>query len=155
MRNFIHLEDGTEIEISKETAENVRKSQEKPEKRHGNYGYDFRDEPCVRIYLPIQHGPLTVADKQRTYGSDVGVVAVPKVILGNIFDELEAMKEDKSYFEVSDKDGTLAIHAGLNGCWIEIVTNVKHQRFTLKQTEKLSLGLRHLIATAKRRKADC
>ncbi len=72
---------------------------DKPKLRHGDYGYDDAGNPCIRIYN--YHKAFVVADQDRAYGSDVGIVAVPKINIGNIFDDLKRNQEDLEEFEIN------------------------------------------------------
>ena len=129
-----------------ETAETKLKALDKPELRHGDYGYDRNGRPCLRIYRNVKINGFVVADKEMTFGNDAGSHAVPKIIIGNIYDDLERNQKDleefmtdvnKYYFDFEN-----FIHAPIHiaGNWHTIKEAVTHHQ---------KLG--QLIATAKRK----
>ena len=116
------------------------------DKRHGDYGYDYDRKPCLRIYGHCPDYQFTVANRTTTFGNDSGSAAVPKIILGNIFDDLERnseyLKEFKTDIHTYKFDFEKVSHAPIYiaGNW-----------HTMAEAEEHHQKLGQLIATAKRK----
>ncbi len=98
-----------EIAMAKGTLERLQASlevslaeAEKPKLRHGDYGYDIHNQPCAAMEVfetngPRITGPSTVCSALCNISE--GTVYKPKVILGNIFDDLTAIAEPLKEFK--------------------------------------------------------
>ncbi len=158
MKNYICI-DGTKIEISCETAENLKKQfvkEEKPELRHGDYGYyhGYKSDPVIFVKKKARNDELIIVNTEGV--CDFSLTDYNKkesIILGNIFDDLKQNAEDLKEFEVGYKDKSNDSKVKFVLLKDGIQMKVGHEYFTtaLKQFEKLHQKLGQLIASAKRR----
>lgn len=163
MKNYICIGE-TKIEISCETAENLKKQfGEKPrEIRHGDYGYwknglpymaIKRDDKQLHEWACDEH--LVTAKGNWNFGMDDKFTP-----FGNIFDDLKRLSEDLEFTESIcsngyhaharlDKDGTIYLYSGWDNKGDD--KGYAHLEDVITFHQKLG----QLIATAKRRKKDC
>ena len=151
-------------EVSEETAhlalaEYFAKHPEpKPELRHGDYGYDRCGESCLRIFNSNPDYKFTVASKAVVFGNDSGGIAVPKIILGNIFDDLERNKVDLEEFKIGYTDGSnpnavcFSIQPVIEETHIQLIVQGSVFTENMATFTKLHQKLGQLIATALRKK---
>jgi len=132
----------------------LQKELEKPKLRHGDYGYDFEGDPCMSLQLHNGAGCTlhrSRAGKKYAYTcKTLNACYVPKVVLGNIFDDLARNQVDLKKFDVEYKAG-YRFHADLtdNGIWLLIHTG--SSCYDLDKATEIHQKLGQLIATAKRR----
>ncbi len=118
---------------------------EKPELRHGDYGYDATSPPG-RIVLSLNNklvtaGNASVYEKTLKERPDL----TPSPVLGNIFDDLKALSEPLEEFTMDGLRGTM------DATSIEISNgDGDKQRFyiALSTVNEFCLNLRHLVFTA-------
>ena len=139
--------DKFEINKQVQVLEQKLREAEKPKLRHGDFGLDYAKNPCIRIRLPGKT-TIAVADKDRTYGNDVGVVAIPKIIIGNIFDLLKEWSEDLEVWERPTGHNKFVFK--ICGCTIDFHTN-SYCSFNLPEAEEIWHKLGQMIATLKRK----
>ncbi len=142
---------------------------EKPKLRHGDYGYDVGGKPCAAMRYYDDPGKKLRAVSTtciHTVDCSEHTECVPKTVIGNIFDDLKAMKEDLTEFEIEREvhngemqaylghshgsdcsckcsqkpHDSVYIHTGTSG-W-----------FSLDQLAKIIKSFRQMEATAKRNK---
>ncbi len=113
--------------------------------RHGDYGYDHDGAACLRM-LSCYKKQFVVANKDTTFGNDSGVVAVPKPVLGNIFDDLKRDSEDLEEF-CTDVHRYFFNFVDFSHAPIHIAGNWHTINEAIKHHQKLG----QLIATARRR----
>lgn len=124
----------------------------KPKLRHGDYGYNGNSKACMVNQLHDGHGnKLTVSNSSESYTyvfrqedtADQCRHFDPKDVLGNIFDDLKAMQEDLTEFEV---DGTIF---KLLGDTLDVTnTNSCNGRiFLIAEMDAIVLGLRQMQGT--------
>ncbi len=88
--------------LAEDITELERKIEEskKPELRHGDYGY-ASEEPELRLWVDCDDG-LQWCNEDIVKGTSCDAHAVA---LGNIFDDLDALKEDVDGFEIKCGSG--------------------------------------------------
>ena len=138
----------------------LQKELEKPKLRHGDYGYDFEGDPCMSLQLHNGAGCTlhrSCAGKKYAYTcKTLNACYVPKVVLGNIFDDLERNSKDLEEFRITDFEDD-AYRARWNGSYLDIETtrgllcDRQHMHLALDGMVEFHQKLGQLIATAKRR----
>ncbi len=126
---------------------------DKPELRHGDYGFDKDDDGCMVLQLHDGDSGKTLheshAGSRYAYVNEPkGDAFVPKVKLGNIFDDLKALAEPLEEFQICN------IKFGLtdaNGKLLEIRIDGEMWWLSERDTINLHQKLGRLIATAKRK----
>lgn len=127
--------------------------EEKPELRHGDYGFA---DGCPRMTAKYD-------DDVRHYGetgNHTGAINnLPiKVVLGNIFDDLKALQEDVTEFEVNcDTVKADRVSVEIQGGEVRIVSVERDQRSNIYMSSSKFDGFlkkgRVLLATLKRKEA--
>jgi len=143
----------------------LQKELEKPKLRHGDYGYDFEGDPCMSLQLHNGAGCTlhrSCAGKKYAYTcKTLNACYVPKVVLGNIFDDLERNSKDLEKFEVKSthfhgkfkrKLEFIMVRPHETGCVNIYGENSKdYGTFEREDIIEIYQKLGQLIATAKRR----
>ncbi len=120
--------------------------EEKPELRHGDYGIgsNWQDKD-IDAFVYTRQGKVEKAFYSNGMGQ-INVTHAKHPILGNIFDDLKAIAEPLTEFEVGSEcfkfNAVLSKNGRFNmstqGCWMnsvtfdEIVLNLRRLQFTLR-----------------------
>ncbi len=126
-----------------------------PKLRHGDYGYDSQGRRCLRLQVGNSNSGFTVASSEFVYGNDAGIAFVPKVILGNIFDDLKRNSENLGRTQINFEDGKDIFMdiAYKNKVWLHF-SNTKTGgggHLSMETATEFHQKLGQLIATAKRK----
>ena len=122
---------------------------DKPELRHGDYGFKGPGVSRLMINSPSGSGELIIAGCDTSHAN--GKV---KIKLGNIFDDLKAMSEDLEKFEAKNKGGAYENVFRIScteGITIENKADGAMIHFAPEQYQEIRQKLSRLMATAKKR----
>lgn len=163
MENYICI-DGKKIAISCETAKNLKQEfgkEEKPELRHGDYGYDKNG--IGRLVIDNQGSGRRRTAVKNGLWENLGDEwpANEATVLGNIFDDLKRNAEDLEEFCRKDLDtncvGGNPFVVKIEGSSISFRLPKNYCAFGFTEAQEIHRKLGQLIATAQRQQAkrDC
>ena len=121
----------------------------KPELRHGDYGYD--KDGGFRIMISHDFKLYTAGDG-CLHDANLGCYDLV-VVLGNIFDDLESMQEDVEEFVICDEESDEPIYVQLVDAGSIKLSLPSGSTIVVykKEVEQFVLKLRQMEATLKRR----
>ena len=132
--------------------------EKKPELRHGNYGINDNGKKFIILDGVIHWEEDSYPDGQRISALPNPTIR-PELILGNLFDDLKAMSEPLTEFEIrnteSDNDRTLEIKVVNKRVVISLELEggaLSSRNFTVpkKDLPELSMAFRRMEATMKK-----
>ena len=127
------------------------KAADMPEFRHGDYGVWLATNQCFTVDMSeggVIHLLWVGGEKRNTWSTNSRVLKKNAIILGNIFDDLKALKEPLTEFEV---DGC---EFKLNRMAVGIKTRGSSfwDVFSLDEAEEMASNLKRLVYTARSEK---
>ena len=73
---------------------------EKPELRHGDYGWDRGSRNCITLKVAGKEGLRQCIESEGLWECAVDKCGEPTIVLGNIFDDFKAIAEDLEEFDM-------------------------------------------------------
>jgi hypothetical protein len=128
------------------------KKAKKPKLRHGDYGYNA-GTPESAMAVRLLNGTMTAMTAHGVISDlELPLMNEPKVVLGNIFDDLTALSEDVTEFEIADEDGDIIeVNASSRYSGGVHLKAAQHGvTLTAKKVRRLILKLQQVEATLKR-----